>query len=138
MVMVRLDLQQLEQELGAAASDVALEVANTLVNELKVEAPTGATGSLQNSIQIFRTGDGVVWLGTRIPYAKGVWKGKPPHTPDFDAIEVWARRVLGDESAAGPVYRKIQQEGTEGDDFVGRAIENTIDRVGQFRLNDFR
>lgn len=138
MVFVRLDLEELQRELGGVADDVALEVANELVNQLKIEAPTGATGSLQQSFQIFRTGDGVVWLGTRIPYAKGVWKGKPPHTPDFDAIEVWARRKLGDESAAGPVYRKIQQEGTEPNDFVGRAIDATIDRVGQFRLSDFR
>lgn len=137
MVFVRLDLGELERELDAAAGDVALELANELVNQLKQEAPVGATGSLQQSFQIFRTEDNVVWLGTRVPYARGVWKGRPPHTPDFDDIEVWARRKLGDESAAGPVYRKIQQEGTEPNDFVGRAIENTMDRVGQFRLSDF-
>lgn len=137
MVLVRLDLNELERELGEAASQVALEVASELVNNLKIEAPTGATGSLQESFQIFRTGDGVVWLGTRVPYARGVWKGKPPHTPEFDAIEVWARRKLGDESAAGPVWRKIAREGTEANPFVERAIENTVQRVGQFRLDQF-
>lgn len=133
--MVRLDLGQLEKELDEAASKVALEVANELVNQLQREAPVGATGSLRQSFQIFRTDDNVVWLGTRVPYARGVWKGRPPHTPDFDAIEVWARRVIGDESAAGPVYRKIQQKGTEGDDFIGRAVDNTLDRVGQMRFD---
>jgi len=137
MVMVRLDLQQLERELGEAAADIALDVANELVNQLKIEAPVGATGTLQQSFQIFRRSDGVVFLGTRVPYARGVWKGRPPHSPDFDAIEVWARRKLGDESAAGPVYRKIQREGTEPNDFVGRAIENTLQRTGQFRLSEF-
>jgi len=137
MVMVRLDLQQLEAELGDAAQQVALEVANELVNQLKIEAPVGATGRLQESFQVFRTGDGVVWLGTRVPYAEGVWKGKPPHTPDFEAIKVWSRRVLGYESAAGPVYRKIQQEGTEPNDYVGRAIENTTDRIGQLTFGQF-
>lgn len=41
-----------------------------------------------------------------------------------------------DESAAGPVFRKIQQEGTEPNDFVGRAIDNALERVGQLRLSD--
>lgn len=137
MVMLRFDLDELEQELGDAAGEVMLEVANELVNQLKIEAPRGATGRLAESFQIFRTSDNVVWLGTRVPYAAGVWKGKPPHTPDFDAIEVWARRKLGDESAAGPVYRKIQREGTEPNDFVGRAVDTTLERVGQFRLSQF-
>lgn len=136
-MLVRLDLDELERELGDAAGDVALEVANELVNQLQIEAPVGATGRLQQSFQIFRSDDNVVYLGTRVPYARGVWKGKPPHTPDFDAIEVWARRKLGDESAAGPVFRKIQAEGTEPNDFVQRSIDNTLDRVGQFRLSDF-
>lgn len=134
--MIRLDLRQLEQELGAAAQEVAVEVASELVNQLQDEAPVGATGRLQNSFQVFRTGDGVVWLGTRVPYAKGVWKGKPPHRADFDDIQVWARRKLGDESAAGPVYKKIQREGTEPNDYVDRAVENTLDRVGQLRLSN--
>lgn len=135
--MIRLDLRELEGELDEATANVALEVANELVNQLQDEAPVGATGRLQESFQIFRTGDGVVWLGTRVPYARGVWKGKPPHTPDFDAIKVWARRKLGDESAAGPVYKKIQQEGTEPNDYVGRSIDNTMDRLGQLRFDDF-
>jgi len=136
-MLVRLDLDELERELGEAAGDVALEVALELTNQLQIEAPVGATGRLQQSFQIFRSDDNVVYLGTRVPYARGVWKGKPPHTPDFDAIQVWARRKLNDESAAGPVFRKIQAEGTEPNPFVDRAIDNTLDRVGQFRLSDF-
>lgn len=135
--MLRLDVKQLEQELDRAAAQVAQEVAVELANQLRVEAPVGATGRLQDSFQLFRTEDGVVWLGTRVPYAKGVWKGKPPHEPDFEAIEVWARRKLGDESAAGPVWRKIAREGTEPNDFIGRAIDETLSRVGQLRLDGF-
>ena len=128
-MIVRLDLRELEDKLGAEVQSFIEELAVEIVNELQVEAPVGATGDLRRSIQIFQTADGVVWLGTRIGYAMDVWKGTPPHTPDFDAIEVWARRKLGDESAAGPVYRKIQAEGTEGNDFVGRAMETAVRNV---------
>lgn len=137
MVFVRLDLEELEEELGVAAEDVALEVANELVNNLTDQAPTGATGNLRRSFQIFRTSQGEVWLGSRLHYAEGVWKGTGPHTPDFDALRVWARRKLNDESAAGPVFRKIQQEGTDPNPFVDDAIDETLDRIGQFTLERF-
>jgi len=61
-------------------------------------------------------------------YAESVYLGSPPHTPDFEQIRLWARRKLGDESAAGAVFRKIQQEGTEANPYVDRAVENTVER----------
>jgi hypothetical protein len=128
-MIVRFDLRELERDLGAEVNSFLREFANELVNQLKQEAPVGATGDLRRSIQIFTTGDGVVYLGTRIGYAMDVWKGTEPHIADFDAIEVWARRKLGSEAAAGPVWRKIAREGTEPNDFVGRSIDQAIDRV---------
>lgn len=128
-MIVKLDLRDLERELDAETQDIILELANELVNQLKKESPVGATGDLQNSWQLFRTGDGVVYLGSRIHYAMDVWKGTPPHLADFDAIQVWARRKLNDESAAGPVWRSIAQHGTEPNDYVGRAVDQAIDRV---------
>ena len=133
--MLRFDLRELEDELDAAAVDVAEAIAVELTNQLRIEAPVGATGRLQESFQLFRTEQGVVYLGTRLPYAHGVWKGKPPHEPDFGALKKWARRKLGDESAAGPVFNKIKAEGTEPNDYVGRAIDNTLQRVGQMRFD---
>lgn len=128
-MIIRLDLDELERELGGEVNDFLVDLANEMVNQMQIEAPVGATGDLQRSIQIFRTADGVVWLGTRIHYAMDVWKGTEPHLADFDAIQVWARRKLNDESAAGPVWRHIAKEGTNPNDFVGRAIEQAIDRV---------
>lgn len=128
-MMVRLDLDELERELGGEVQGFIVDLANEIVNQMKQEAPMGATGDLQRSIQLFRTGDGVVYLGTRLHYAMDVWQGTEPHYADFDAIEVWARRKLNDESAAGPVWRSIAQHGTEENDFVGRAIDQAIERV---------
>jgi hypothetical protein len=135
MVFVRFDLDRLEQELGEGAMQIAEDVAVELSNQLRMEAPVGATGRLQGSFQLFRTAGNTVYLGSRVPYAEGVWKGRPPHEPDFDALQTWARRVLNDESAAGPVFNKIKEEGTEGDPFVNRAIDNTLSRVGQMRFD---
>lgn len=128
-MIVRLDLRELERELGEEVQQFILEFANELVNQLKEEVPVGATGDLRRSFQLFRKENGVVWLGTRIHYARGVWKGTPPHLADFDGIQVWARRKLGDESAAGEVWRKIAREGTEPNDYVGRAIDTAIERI---------
>lgn len=136
-MLVRLDLNELERELGGAVEGILVEIASELVNQLQQEAPVGATGTLQQSFQLFRTSENVVWLGTRVPYAKGVWQGKPPHSPDFEAIEVWSRRVLGDESAAGPVYNSIKESGTEANPYVDRAVQNTLDRVGQLTFGNF-
>jgi hypothetical protein len=120
------DLDELERELDAETREIVLELGSAIVNEMKVEAPVGATGDLRRSIQIFQRDDDSVLLGTRIGYAAAVNEGRGPHTPDFDALQVWARRVLGDESAAGAVWNKIREEGTEANPFVERAIDNAV------------
>jgi len=130
-MIIRLDLRELERDLGGEVQDFLKEFSVELVNQLKDEAPVGATGDLRRSFQIFREQPGVFWLGTRISYAYDVWKGAPPHSPDFEDIKVWARRVLNDESAAGPVHQKIEQEGTEPNDYVGRAVDSAVARVTQ-------
>lgn len=131
-MIVRLDLTELEAELGEAVQEFVLELANELVNQLKVESTVGATGGLQRSFQIFRTGDGVVWLGSRLPYAWFVNEGTGPiqnPPPPFAPFVVWARRKLGDESAAGPVWQKVRQEGIDENPYVDRAVENAIEEV---------
>lgn len=128
-MFVRFDLRELRADLGDEVNAFLVDVASEIVNEMKQEAPVGATGDLRRSIQLFRESENVVWLGTRIHYAGDVWKGTEPHLADFDEIRVWARRKLGSEAADGPVWRKIAQEGTEPNDFVGRAVDQALDRV---------
>lgn len=44
--------------------------------------------------------------------------GKPPFMPPVENIKPWARRVLGDESAAFPVARAIGRRGVKGKKFL--------------------
>lgn len=125
------DLDELERELDKETAEIVLDLASDVVNEMKAEAPVGATGDLRRSIQLFKRSDREVLLGTRLQYADDVATGTGPHEADFDAIQVWARRVLGDESAAGAVWTKIKQEGTEPNDYVTRGIENAVQQFSR-------
>jgi len=122
------DLDELDAELNAEVQRLLLEISNELINQIKREVPVGATGDLQRSYQIFTQEDGKIVLGSRLGYALAVQEGRGPHTPDFEQIRLWAKRKLGDESAAGPVFKKIQEEGTEPNDYLGRAFDNTLQR----------
>ena len=124
---ITFDLDELEAELTEETRAILVEVGNELVNNLKVEAPVGATGDLRRSFQIFRRGPNEVVLGSRLDYAKAVNDGRGPHTPDFEAIQTWARRKLDDESAAWPVFNKIREEGTEPNPYIDRAVDATLD-----------
>ena len=121
-----INVNEFGDKLGAEVDDLLVEFGNQLVNNLKRESPVGATGDLQRSWQIFLTGRGRVVLGSRIGYADDVNDGTPPHEPDFEQIKIWARRVLGDESAAGAVFNKIKEEGTDPNPYIDRAIEETV------------
>lgn len=127
-MLVRFDLRELRADLGDEVNAFLVDVASEIVNEMKEEAPVDG-GRLRGSFQIFRESENVVWLGTRLDYAGYVWKGTEPHTAPFEPIRVWARRKLKDESAAGPVWQKIRQEGTDANPFVERAVDQALDRV---------
>lgn len=82
------------------------------------ETPVGATAILRGTIttDLFRgqtrsadiRGD-VVWPQ---PYAAAVERGTAPHFPPIEPLKLWARRVLGDESAAWPIAIAISRRGT--------------------------
>lgn len=126
MARIVFDLDELETELSAEVRQLLVEIANSLVNNLKTESPRGATGDLARSWQIFTTADDEVVLGSRIGYAQTVNDGSEPHEPDFERLQVWARRKLNDESAAGPVFRKIKHEGTNANPYISRSFEATL------------
>ena len=78
------------------------------------ERATDTGQLLRSGVPPQRQPDGSVVFGYTADYARGVDKGTPPHMAPIDALRGWARRVLGDESRAGAVWRKIAREGTEG------------------------
>jgi len=123
MARIVFDLNELEDGLTAEVRQLLIEISNTLVNNLKRESPVGATGDLRRSWQIFTTADDEVVLGSRIGYAQYVNDGTEPHTPPFEPIQVWSRRVLGDEGLAGAVWQKIRQEGTDANPYLDRSFE---------------
>jgi len=128
MARIVFDLDELDDELNAEVAGILEDIANELINQLKLESPVGATSDLQRSWQIFQQSSGEVVLGSRIEYAAAVNYGRPPHEPDFEQLQLWARRKLGDESAAGPIFNKIKEEGTEPNRYLDRAIENTLEQ----------
>ena len=132
MPTIRLDLNELERELGSEAADFMLELSNELINQFKQNVNTGATGDLQRSFQIFRRGDGVIYLGSNLPYALWHDTGTDPiqnPPPPFAPFQTWARRVLGDQSAAGAVWNKIRQEGVDAHPYLQRSMDAAIERV---------
>jgi len=129
MPRIVLDLSETREELGDETADLLLDLGNAIVNELKRNSPVGATADLRRSWQIFSRADGRVVLGSDIGYADDVDTGTPPHYADFEAIEKWSRRVLGSEEAAGAVWRKIAQEGTEPQPYIDESIQTALDDV---------
>jgi len=127
---ITVDVSELSDEIEDITQEELTEIANTLVNQLKLEAPTD-TGDLQDLIQIWREKPGRIVI-TMPTYGKHVQEGTepPPQGPKpvFEDIEKWARRKLNDESAAGPVFSKLMSEGQDKNAFVDRALNNTMER----------
>lgn len=87
------------------------------------EAPVD-TGQLQQSgVPPTELDDGSVVWGYNADYARPVEEGSEPHWPPIEPLRGWARRVLGDESAAYAVQAKIAAKGTPAQPFVAPAID---------------
>lgn len=75
---------------------------------------------LQSGVPPAVQSDGSVVGGYGADYARWVNDGTAPHWAPIEPLLGWARRVLGDESAAYAVQRKIAEEGTEAVEFIQR------------------
>lgn len=94
------------------------------ISQERVASSSTDTGQLLRSgiPPEIRSDGSVVW-GYAAEYARYVEEGTRPHWPPVSALRGWARRVLGDESAAWAVARKIAAEGTDPAPFVQPGID---------------
>ena len=112
--------------LESASDTHLLDVAQAGQNAALETIHDEATDTGQLSKSAFgpeRQPDGSVTFGWSAGYAEYVNDGTRPHWPPIGPLLGWARRVLGDESAAYAVQRKIAQEGTEGVGFIRDAMD---------------
>ena len=114
---IEMDISDLEVNL----QNYILKVSNDLINLIKEEAPV-SSGHLRQSWQMMAREEGSIYIGTPVKYASYVQFGTRPHTPPFTPIKKWARRKLGAEEAAGAIWQKIRQEGTDANPYITRAI----------------
>jgi len=78
---------------------------------------------LQSGYPPVEESDGTIRWGYTADYAKAVEEGSRPHWPPIQPLLGWARRVLGNESAAYAVQQKIAREGTNPVGFVARGVD---------------
>lgn len=105
------------------------------------EVPVGATAGLKHSgFEPQEAPDGSIQWGYTAEYTLPVVDGSAPHWIPLSAmpsLKRWARRVLGDESAAWAVRRKIAAEGTPAQDFITPAIETMRARLRSTGIGGF-
>lgn len=106
---------------------ILLDAGQSGINTMLEHVPHGATSGLaQSAFGPELMDDGSVTLGFGAPYAAPVRDGAVPHwipLRAMDSLKRWARRILGDESAAWGVRGKIAKEGTEGQDYWTPGID---------------
>lgn len=106
--------------------------------EIVAEESTDTGQLLRSGVPPERQRDGSIVFGYVADYARDVDEGQEPHwIENIEPLLGWARRVLGDESLAYPVRRKIAREGTEPTDFVDRSIRHMRNWARGRRMSDY-
>lgn len=104
-------------------TDAALKQAGGVGFETsQVEVPADTSNLRFSGYPPEKQDDGSYEWGYTARYAAAVEKGTKPHYPPIGPLLDWARRVLGDESAAYAVQRKIAEKGTDPQPFVAPGI----------------
>lgn len=126
--------------LDGAVDDYLMDAATAGSNAMQelVAAEATDTGQLLRShVPPERAVDGSVVTGFAADYATWVDEGTPPHFPPIRPLLGWARRTLGDESAAYAVQQKIGQEGTEGIGIKRRGLEAIQAWMASHAMSDY-
>lgn len=128
-MIFEIDVSEADSEIQKNIDEFLLEIANELVNQLKIEAPVHE-GRLRQSIQILGREKGKIWVGTNVKYAEAIQFGTEPYWPPIEPLKNWARLKLGQESLAYAVQKKIAKEGIDPNPYVDRAVNNLKQRYG--------
>lgn len=126
---MRIDISDVDEEIKENVDDFILKIANELVNNIKEEAPV-YTGRLRQSFQIQKgREEGIYYVGSNLEYADEVQFGTEPHHVPIEPLIKWVRRKLNaPESVAYAVQNKIEEEGTEPNQYITRAIDRLKDK----------
>ena len=125
----------LESELEQAAVDIGERIRSAAAQNAPVD-----TGQLASSIEAVVESVSAtlveIRVGTNRQGAAAQEFGTDPgHFPPPDALRDWARRVLGDASAAFPVARSIAETGLEERPYLRPALQEslewTVDRINR-------
>ena len=130
-------LHQAPEQVIAALQKLVIAASVDFQAKAIQEAPQGATGLLQKSIQAQATkthGDKVTGgIETANPYAAAVEYGTRPHFPPIAQIKLWVKEKFHgpfarDHEAAATsiayaIARKISKHGTKPQKFIERATE---------------
>lgn len=98
--------------------------AQTGYSKSQEEVPSDTSLLMFSGVPPQRQPDGTFEWGYNAPHARPVEHGSIPHYPPIEPLKGWARRVLGDESAAYAVQQKIGKHGTPPQPFVRPGIES--------------
>lgn len=119
----------LNRRLEEAGEDIGVRIASSARQNAPVDR-----GRLRSSISHIVESVGTTLVNIRVgsnvdQAAPQEFGTDPGHFPPISALRGWARRVLGDESAAYPIARSIAETGLDAQPFLGPALEENIDWV---------
>ena len=106
-----------------ATERLLLDAADAGFQKSQEAVPVDQATLLQSGVPPTVTRDGSVVWGYNAKHALPVEEGSEPHWPPIDPLRGWARRVLGDESAAYAVQQKIAEEGTDAQPYARPGAE---------------
>lgn len=113
-------------EIEEAVKRALWGIANDFVNELVLTVPVD-TGALKLSIHA-EIKEGVIFI-KMLNYGIDIEFGTNPHYVDPEELKDWAKRKLGDESAAYGVSQGILRKGTRPQPFVRTAVNTKLKAI---------
>lgn len=117
--------QTLADRLEAALQDIGVRIASSARGNAPVDR-----GRLRSSLTsvVQQVGQTLVQLevGTNVDQAEPIERGTDPFFPPPSELRGWARRVLGDESAAWPVAKSISESGISEQPYLAPAFEENL------------